>query len=63
GELGAALGAARLGRVAATGAAPETVMTPPVIAATIAPDETLAPAFDEAYRQFRAAYPGLRAIQ
>ncbi|MBL3553968.1 xylulokinase, partial [Rhodovulum sulfidophilum] len=52
-----------LGRVAATGAPPETVMTPPVIAATLAPDETLAPAFDEAYRQFRAAYPGLRAIQ
>ncbi|NDK34496.1 xylulokinase [Rhodovulum sulfidophilum] len=63
GELGAALGAARLGRVAATGAPPETVMTPPAIAATIAPDETLGPAFDEAYQQFRAAYPGLRAIQ
>ncbi|RBO52752.1 xylulokinase [Rhodovulum sp. BSW8] len=63
GELGAALGAARLGRVAASGAAPETEMTPPAIARTVAPEPALADAFDEAYRGFRAAYPGLKAIQ
>lgn len=45
GEFGAALGAARLGLCAATGAAPDSVMTPPRIAATIDPVPALAQAF------------------
>ncbi|MCG6882795.1 MAG: xylulokinase [Silicimonas sp.] len=63
GEFGAALGAARLGMAAATGAAPETLMTPPAMRETIEPDETQRAAYDDAYQAFRAAYPGLKAIQ
>ncbi len=40
GEFGAAMGAARLALCADTGAAPEEVMTPPHIAATIPPAPT-----------------------
>ena len=61
GEFGAALGAARLGRVAATGDAPETVMVPPDIQTTIPPEAALVPAFDAAYDRFRAAYAHIRA--
>ncbi|MCX8997196.1 xylulokinase [Rhizobiaceae bacterium BDR2-2] len=63
GEFGAALGAARLGLTAATGALPETVMTPPETAIEIAPDTALAGAFDTAYGKFRAAYPAIRETQ
>lgn len=63
GEFGAALGAARLGLVAATGADPETIMTPPEIGQTIHPEADLVPAFDEAYHKFRASYPSIKAIQ
>ncbi|WP_339109495.1 xylulokinase [Thioclava sp. GXIMD4216] len=63
GEFGAALGAARLGQVAATGADPARIMTPPPIGAVIAPQADLVPAYDDAYRAFRAAYPAIRAIQ
>ena len=63
GEFGAALGAARLGMVAATGAAPEDVMTPPEIARQIVPDREMADAFEAAYQAFRAAYPGIKAVQ
>lgn len=63
GEFGAALGAARLGMTAATGVAPEAVMTPPEIQDEIMPDPALRARFDEAHQAFRAAYPGIRAIQ
>jgi xylulokinase len=63
GEFGAALGAARLGLVAATGARPEEVMTAPEIGEQIAPDEKLTEAFDAAHAQFRRAYPAIREIQ
>ncbi len=63
GEFGAALGAARLGRIAATGADPEAVVTPPEIAGTVAPDPGLRAAFDTAYERFRAAYPAIREAQ
>lgn len=63
GEFGAALGAARLGMTAATGAAPERVMTAPAISETIDPDSALQPVFDEEYRRFARAYPGVKAIQ
>ncbi|NKB26391.1 MAG: xylulokinase [Rhodobacteraceae bacterium] len=63
GEFGAALGAARLGMIAATRAAVENVMSPPEIQNEVQPDDALRPAFDQAYQAFRAAYPGLKAIQ
>ncbi len=54
GAFGVALGAARLARVAATGAAPETVMQPPRVSETIAPRADLVDAFAEAHAAFRA---------
>ena len=62
-EFGAALGGARLGIMAATGAAPDGVMTTPEISETIEPVGSLANAMDDAYHAFRAAYPGIKAIQ
>jgi xylulokinase len=62
-EFGAALGAARLARIAVTGEAPEQVMTPPDTCDTFAPVAGLRPAYDDRYHGFRAAYAGLRAIQ
>ncbi len=62
-EFGAALGAARLGRIAATGARPEDVITGPAIARTVEPDENHRAAFDEGYAAFRRAYRGLKDIQ
>ncbi len=63
GEFGAALGAARLGMIAATGADLETVITPPVCDERIDPDVQLVGAYDDAYQAFRAAYAGLKSIQ
>lgn len=63
GEFGAALGAARLGMIAATGGTPEQIITPPDIHVEIPPDPSLQAQFEEAYQAFRAAYPGLKAIQ
>lgn len=62
-EFGAALGAARLGLTAATGADPEAVMTPPEISETVEPVAALRGACDDAYAAFRAAYPAIRAVQ
>jgi len=60
GDFGAAFGAARLGMMAATGADPLSVCTPPDIARTITPDKTLISAFADAYQTYRAAYPALK---
>ncbi|SFE08926.1 xylulokinase [Roseivivax sediminis] len=63
GEFGAALGAARLGLCAATGAAPETVMTPPETGREIAPLPGMTAAMEDGYAAFRATYPAIRGIQ
>lgn len=63
GEFGAALGAARLGMVAALGGDAEALMIPPALGEAIMPDAALKPAFDTAYQQFRAAYAGIKAVQ
>ena len=63
GEFGAALGAARLGLCAATGAKPDDVMAPPDIGETILPVDSLASAFNDGYAAFRASYPKIREIQ
>ncbi len=63
GEMGAALGAARLAICAATGANPTQVMTRPPVARTIEPRADLRAAYDEAYDRYRVTYPAVRAIQ
>jgi len=60
GDFGAAFGAARLGLMAASGADPGQVCTPPEISATIKPDKTLTSAFSERYQAYQAAYPRLK---
>lgn len=63
GEFGAALGAARLAMVGATGAEPDQVMTAPQIADTLHPRSALTDAYETAYQRFRATYPALKALQ
>ena len=58
GDFGAAFGAARLGLLAATGADPAQVCTPPRIAAEILPDAALRPQFQAALDRFRGLYRG-----
>jgi xylulokinase len=60
GEHGAALGAARLGRLAATGEDPRLVCRKPAIAETIDPHPALAAAYLDRLAQYRAAYPMLK---
>lgn len=58
GDFGAAFGAARLGLMAATGADPVAVCTPPRIATEILPNAALRPQFEAAYERFRGLYRG-----
>jgi len=60
GEQGGAFGAARLGRMAATGESPSTVCTPPKRVETIAPDPALVQHYNETYRRYRSLYPALK---
>ena len=62
-EFGAALGAARLGMVAATSAAVDTIMTAPGVGETIDPVDALGDAMAEAHSAFRAAYPKIKSAQ
>jgi xylulokinase len=59
GDFGAALGAARLGMMAATGAGAE-IATPPPTARSIAPDRGLTAAFADQHQRYRAAYDLLK---
>lgn len=52
---GAALGAARLARIAVTGAPPAAVITPPRVLREVQPVTPLVPEFDHAFGAFRAA--------
>jgi xylulokinase len=56
GEAGAALGAARLGRLAATGESVEAVCRRAEAVEEIAPDAGVAAAYAEQYALYRAAY-------
>jgi xylulokinase len=60
GDYGGALGAARLGLCAATGADPLEVMQAPPVKAVIAPEPGLVEAYEPIYRRYRALY---RAIE
>ncbi|XXK31322.1 xylulokinase [Rhodobacteraceae bacterium nBUS_24] len=62
GEFGAALGAARLAIVGATGAQPDAVITPPKIARTIHPRTDLSADYSAAYDRYRSTYPVLKAL-
>ncbi|WIY53095.1 xylulokinase [Devosia sp. YIM 151766] len=59
GDFGGALGAARLGLCAATGADPLQVMSRPPIKAIIAPDTKLSAAYSDQYARYRALYPAI----
>jgi xylulokinase len=60
GEVGAALGAARLGRLAATGENPAQVCARPRRLASFTPRASTKAAYDEAYHQWRQLYPALK---
>ncbi|MFM5923641.1 MAG: xylulokinase [Novosphingobium sp.] len=62
GEVGPALGAARLAQIAATGAAIADVCTHPPVRETIAPDPALAERLAPKLAKFRAAYPALKDL-
>jgi len=62
GDYGAAFGAARLGLIAAEGAAPADILTVPPISATIDPVPALAEAYRESYAHWRRVYPALSEI-
>ena len=60
GETGAAFGAARLARLAATGEDPATICTPPNRLARIEPDPALSAAYADRLARYRALYPALK---
>jgi xylulokinase len=62
GEVGAALGAARLGRLAATDEEPAKVCTRPRRLASFVPRASAVAAYDEAYHQWRKLYPALKEL-
>lgn len=61
GDFGGALGAARLGMMAATGAGAEIATMPP-IARTIDPDPKLTAAYDAAHARYRAAAAAIQKL-
>lgn len=61
GDFGAALGAARLGMMAATDAGIEIATLPP-IARAITPDTKLSSAFSDAHNRYRTAYSVLKDL-
>ena len=63
GEVGPALGAARLAQVAVTGAEPAAICTAPAISHVITPDPALADRLAPKLARFRAAFPLIRQIQ
>lgn len=62
GDFGAAFGAARLGLIAAEGADPFAICTPPEIAETIEPERALTSAYADAYARYRATYPAIKGV-
>lgn len=62
GDFGAALGAARLGMIAATKGTAAEICVAPKIAATILPNRDLQAPYQEARAHFKATYPALSGI-
>lgn len=62
GEVGPALGAARLARMALTGEDAAAVCLAPQVTARLAPDPVLAEKLAPKYAAFRAAYPAIKSL-
>ncbi len=62
GDFGGAFGAARLGLIAATGAAPQEICTAPKFIGTVTPDEKPKQAYEDAYGRYRRAYKAVREV-
>ncbi|MBQ0805399.1 MAG: xylulokinase [Sulfitobacter sp.] len=62
GDFGAALGAARLGRMAATGEGAEIAVPPPV-SRVIEPDQKLVPAFADAHERYSETYRAIKSLR
>jgi len=60
-DVGPALGAARLARLAVSGESAEDVCTPPPLARVVAPDPLLRDQYRAPLERFRALYHRLRA--
>jgi xylulokinase len=60
GDFGAAFGAARLGLMAADGADPVAVCTPPAVQHIHEPDRGLEQAYGDAYARYRSLYPAIK---
>ncbi|SEK24514.1 xylulokinase [Stigmatella aurantiaca] len=61
GDFGGAFGAARLGRLAATGEDPLALAVPPPVAQVVEPDAALVPQYAQAYERWRELY-GLASL-
>lgn len=61
-EVGAALGAARLGLIAAQGVEPLSVLTPPAVEKTFEPKRLLVEQYQQHYEQYRQLYPSLKVL-
>jgi xylulokinase len=61
-DVGPAFGAARLGRLAATGEAPAAVCTSPPVAAVVEPDPALVDRYAARHQRYRALYQALRPL-
>lgn len=62
GDFGAALGAARLGRMATTGEGANLALTPP-ISRLIEPDSKLVPAFSDAHSRYSETYRAVKSLR
>jgi xylulokinase len=61
-DVGAALGAARLGRMAATGERPAAICHKPKRLDTFSPDPALVRSYAASYQRYRALYPLLKGV-
>lgn len=61
-DVGAALGAARLGRLAATGEGPVDVCRRPRRLETVLPEATLVDAYASSYQRYRSLYPLVKGV-
>ena len=62
-DFGAALGAARLARIAATDLSPQDVLVAPEVERVIYPEQNLVAAYDGAYQDFQSSFDQLKALQ
>ena len=62
GDFGAAFGAARLGLMAAEGADPAAVCTPPAIQRVHEPESGLSAAYGDAHARYKALYPAIKGV-